>query len=134
LRKDQNCANNIIRLLKSKKFSRRLHKNHKEKNSIWHTSQSAESTKVHIVYDASAKANDDSLSLNDCLQRGSALQNLLWNILVRNRFKPLALAADLKQAFLQIGIKEKDRDALRFHWIEGDPREIDVYQFTCALF
>jgi hypothetical protein len=79
--------------------------------------ESAESTKVRIVYDASARANDDSLSLNDCLEMGPALQNLLWNILVRNRFKPVALAADLKQAFLQIRIKAKDGDALSFHWI-----------------
>ena len=85
------------------------------------------STKVRIVYDASARANDDSLSLNDCLETRPALQNLLCNILVRNRFKPVALAADLKRAFLQIRIKAKDRDALRFHWIE-------VYRFTRALF
>ena len=97
--------------------------------------ESAESTKVRIVYDASAKANDDSLSLNDCLETGPPLQNLVWNILVRNRFKPVALAADLKQAFLQIRIQKKDRDALRFHWIsEENPREIEVYRFTRALF
>ena len=96
--------------------------------------ESAESTKVRIVYDASAKANDDSLSLNDCLETGPTLQNLLWNILVRNRFKPVALAADLKQAFLQIRIKKEDRDALRFYWInEENPSEIEVYRFTRAL-
>ena len=66
---------------------------------------------------------------------GPTLQNLLWNILVRNRFKPVALAADLKQAVLQIRIKNEDRDALRFHWInEENPSEIEVYWFTCALF
>jgi hypothetical protein len=47
----------------------------------------------------------------------------------------VALAADLKQAFLQIRIKAKDRDALRFHWInEQNPEEIEVYRFTQALF
>ena len=97
--------------------------------------ETAESTKVRIVYDASAKASDNSLSLNDCLETGPALQNRLWNILVRNRFKPVALSADLKQAFLQIRIKEKDRDALRFHWVsEENPKEIIVYRFTRALF
>ena len=45
--------------------------------------QSAETTKVRIVYDTSAREFDDSLSLNDCLETGPVLQNLLWDILVR---------------------------------------------------
>ena len=39
--------------------------------------ESAESTKLRIVFDASAKANEKSPSLNDCLETGPALQNLL---------------------------------------------------------
>lgn len=66
--------------------------------------ESAESTKLRIVFDASAKANEKSPSLNDCLEKGPALQNLLWDILVRNHLKPIALAGDLKH-----------RDALWFH-------------------
>ena len=47
----------------------------------------------------------------------------------------MALAADLKQAFLQIRFKKEDRDALRFDWInEENPSEIEVYRFTRALF
>ena len=38
------------------------------------------------------------LAINDCLETGSALQNLIWDIFVRNRFKPIALSGDLKQA------------------------------------
>ena len=82
--------------------------------------ESAESTKVRVVYDASAKESEDSPSLNDCLETGPILQNLLWNVLVSNRFKPVALSADLKQAFLQIRIKQKDRDVLRFHWLSKE--------------
>ena len=66
--------------------------------------ESAESTKIRIVFDGSARANERSPSLNDCLETGPPLQNLLWNVLVRNRFKAVALAGDLKQAFLQIRI------------------------------
>ena len=81
-----------------------------------------------IVYDASAKANNGSLSLNNCLEMGPTLQNLLWNILVHNQFKLVALAADLKQAFLQVRIKKEDWDALRFHWInEENPSNIEVF-------
>ena len=90
---------------------------------------------MRIVYDASARANEKSPSLNDCLERGPLLQNLMWSVLVRNRFKSVALAGDMKQAFLQIGIREEDRDSLRFHWIKSkDPSQVQVYRFTRALF
>ena len=69
--------------------------------------ESAKSTKLRIVYDASAKANEKSPSLTDCLETGPSLQNLLWDVLVRNRLKPIALAGDLKQAFLQVRISQK---------------------------
>lgn len=62
----------------------------------------AESTKPRIVYDASARKNSKSLSLKDCLGTSSALQNLLWSILTRTRFKPIALCSDLQKAFFQM--------------------------------
>ena len=31
---------------------------------------------------------------------------------------PVALNCDMKKAFLQIRVREDDRDVLRFHWIE----------------
>ena len=46
----------------------------------------AESTKLRVVYDASARENNNKPSLNDCLHPGPLLQNLLWSILVRSRF------------------------------------------------
>ena len=97
--------------------------------------EKAETTKVRIVFDASAKANEDSPSLNECLETGPPMQNLLWEVLVRNRVKPIALAADIKQAFLQVRIRPEHRDALRFHSIKNkDPSAIEVLQFTRALF
>ena len=78
----------------------------------------AESTKLLIVYDASARPDGNSPSLNECLEPGPPLQNRLWSVIVRNRFHPVALAGDLKQAFLQIRIRETDRDVMRFHWLK----------------
>lgn len=75
----------------------------------------AESTKLRIVYDASARESNNQPPLNDCLNPGPPLQNRLWDILVRSRFYPVLLTGDLKKAFLQIRIKEEERDALRFH-------------------
>ena len=95
----------------------------------------AESTKTRIVYDASAHPNDKSPSLNECLEPGPALQNQLWSVLVRNRFHPIALSGDLKQAFLQVHIREADRDVLRFHWLKDlTTREVETLRFTRALF
>ena len=62
----------------------------------------AESTKLRVVYDASARENPHAPSLNDCLYAGPPLQNRLWNVLVRMRFHPVALTGDVKQAFLQV--------------------------------
>ena len=73
--------------------------------------------------------------MDDCLENGPPLQNLLRSVLVRNRFKPIALSGDLKQAFLQVRIKEADRDALRFHWIKDrDSSQVETLRFTRAFF
>ena len=61
--------------------------------------ENATSTKTRIVYDASARANESSPSLNDCLEVGPALQNQLWSVLVRGRFHTIALTADIQKPF-----------------------------------
>ena len=94
----------------------------------------AETTKLRVVYDASAKESETQPSLNDCLHPGPPLQNLLWDVLVRSRFHPILLTRDLKQAFLQVRIQAQDRDSLRFRWIEPNSDAIQVYRFTRALF
>ena len=45
--------------------------------------ETAESTKLRIVYDASARAWNGAPSLNECLNTGPPLQNKLWSVLVR---------------------------------------------------
>ena len=69
----------------------------------------AESTKVRIVYDASAREDATKSSLNDCLHPGPPLQNQLWDILVKSRFNPVLFTGDLRKAFLQIRIKQEER-------------------------
>ena len=62
--------------------------------------ENAESTKLRVVYDASARAYDGVPSLNECLHTGPPLQNELCNVIVRNRFHPIAVAGDMHKAFL----------------------------------
>ncbi len=95
----------------------------------------AESTKMRIVYDCSAKSDRNSPSLNDCLDPGPPLQNKLWNVLVRGRFHPVCLTGDLRKAFLQVRIRDGDRDALRFHWLKSlDTNEVETYRLSIAQF
>ena len=97
--------------------------------------ESAETTKMRIVYDASARAYDSASSLNDCLEVGLPLQNELWKVLLRGRFHSVAIAGDIRKAFLQVRIREQDRDALRFHWLHSkDPLHVCTYRFTRTLF
>lgn len=94
-----------------------------------------QSTKLRIVYDASARAYESAPSLNDCLEIGPPLQNQVWKVLLRGRFYTVALAGDIQKAFLQVRIRPEDRDALRFHWLRNeDPHQVRTYRFTRALF
>ena len=67
----------------------------------------AETTKLRIVYDASAKEQTEQPSLNDCLNPGPLLQILMWQILIRARFYPVLLTSDMQKAFLQVRIKKE---------------------------
>ena len=93
--------------------------------------EQAETTKMRIVYDASARERLSEPSLNDCLHTGPALQPKLQNILIRNRMKPVTLLGDIRQAFLQIGIDKEDRDAFRFFWVKDlETFEVITLRFT----
>ena len=77
--------------------------------------EAVETTKLGIVCDASSKPTRNSAFLNDCLETGAPLQNSMWNILVRSRFKSILLCGDIENIFLHIRIRECDRKVLRFH-------------------
>ena len=72
--------------------------------------------------------------MNDCLNAGPLFQNKRWDVLVRQRFYPVAVTGDLKKAFLQVRIRELDRDALRFHWKNNEHSPLETLRFTRALF
>jgi hypothetical protein len=97
--------------------------------------ETAESTKLRVVYDVSARPTKESPSLNDCLEVVPPLQNKMWSLLVRGRFHPVCLSGDFRKAFLQVRISSGDRDVLRFHWLKDiNMDEIQTLRFTRALF
>ena len=97
--------------------------------------KAAQTTKVRIVYDASAKSSSKNVSLNECLETGPLLQNLIWDILTKSRFRPILLCGDIEKAFLQIHIRESERDVLRFHWVNSlESKNIEILRFTRLVF
>jgi len=76
---------------------------------------SSETTKIRPVFDASAKRKG-SPSLNDCLEKGPNLIDLIPSIMNRFRFRKIGVVSDIKKAFLQMSVLENDRDFMRFLW------------------
>ena len=56
-------------------------------------------TKMRIVYDASAKKSPTALSLNDCLHTGPNLMQELPKILLTFRINQIAFAADIEKVY-----------------------------------
>ncbi|GFQ94157.1 transposable element Tcb2 transposase [Trichonephila clavata] len=90
-------------------------------------------TKVRMVYDASS--NEKHLnSLNNCLHSGPNLNPNILDMIVNFRTFNIAFCADLEKRFLQIGIKEEDRDYLKFLWFSNEKDNFKILRFTRAPF
>ena len=90
-------------------------------------------TKTRIVFDASAKFQ--GTSLNEELYAGPQLQNGLFDVLLRFRCFPVAVACDVSDMYLQIRIPIEGRSKFRFLWrsLEVD-RKPDIYEFERVVF
>lgn len=75
-------------------------------------------TKIRSVFDASA-CKKGHPSLNQCLERGPNLIELVPSSLNRFREQEIDVISDIKKTFLQIIVNRRDRDYLRFFWIEN---------------
>ena len=102
----------------------------------WNIRVDRDTTKLRIVFDASSKTCN--VSLNDCLLKGpNYIFDFQFFFFLRFRLFPIAITADIEKAFLQIGIKEADRDYLRFLWVDDILKEnpkIIRNRFACVIF
>ena len=95
-----------------------------------------ETTKVRIVFDASAKYQNQ-FSLNDILDPGPCLLPYISDILIRFRLGKIGVAADTRKAFLPIAINKNDRDYLRMIWFDNlfiENAEIKILRFARLVF
>ncbi|XP_053398138.1 uncharacterized protein LOC128556612 [Mercenaria mercenaria] len=90
-----------------------------------------ETTKVRIVFDASAKYQN--VCLNDVVYAGPKLQNEFFDVRFRFRKKPVAIVCDIAEMYLRVGILETDRRFHRFLWnSKCDPPE--QHEFNRLVF
>ena len=95
------------------------------------------STKLRVVFDASAKPSSNSPSLNKCLYSGTALTPTIFNVLLRFREKRIALVGGIEKAFVNVEVPEEDRDVLRFLWVDSLEEEnsgLMFYRFCRVVF
>jgi len=83
---------------------------------------SSTTTPVRPVFDASCKIKGFP-SLNDCLQKGPNLMELIPSILLRFRENKIGVISDIRKAFLMVGMDEEDRNFLKFLWWEDESQE-----------
>ncbi|KMQ85547.1 retrotransposon domain containing protein [Lasius niger] len=89
-------------------------------------------TRIRPVFDASAKTKD-SPSLNQCLETGPNLIELIPTMLHRFRERKIGVTADIARAFLQINISPSDRNVLRFLWWNTDGK-LETYRHRRVVF
>ena len=97
--------------------------------------QDKETTKLRVVYDASARSTGPSL--NECLYVGPKFNQIIMELLVGFRVHKSDFIADIEKAFLMISVGKQDRDVLRFLWVKDiyqNPPEIQVLRFARVTF
>ncbi|XP_066583634.1 uncharacterized protein [Prorops nasuta] len=79
------------------------------------TKNSSHTTKIRIVFDASAK-NIKGVSLNDVLMVGPTIQDKLISHLTRFRMYNFIITADIEKMYRQVLVHKEDRKFQRILW------------------
>ncbi|GBN95490.1 hypothetical protein AVEN_59306-1 [Araneus ventricosus] len=91
-------------------------------------------TKERPVFDGSAKTRN-TVSINECIEKGPNLIEMIPAILNRFRWGKIGVISEIKQALLQIALNESDRDVLQFMWWkDGDPENTVTYRHCRVIF
>ncbi|XP_075211192.1 uncharacterized protein LOC142318507 [Lycorma delicatula] len=95
--------------------------------------QTSSTTKLRVVFDASAKA-DNGISLNDTLIVGPTVQQDLISIVLRFRTHVYAMTADIAKMYRQVLVDPRDYDLQRIIWRNSVEEEIGHYQLKTIAY
>ena len=97
-----------------------------------HVVKENSTTRIRPVFNASSKQKGYP-SLNDCVEKGLNLIELIPSMISRFRLFKFGVTADVRKAFLQISLNKQDRDFLRFLWYDKDG-ELKYYRHCRVVF
>lgn len=95
--------------------------------------ESSTSTKLRVVFDASAKTSS-GVSLNDKMMIGPTIQQTLLSILLRWRKYKYAMTADVEKMYRQILVREKDTNFQRIVWRNIPSGPIKSYRLNTVTY
>nr|XP_018906994.1 PREDICTED: uncharacterized protein LOC109036994 [Bemisia tabaci] len=95
--------------------------------------ESSSSTKLRVVFDASAKSST-GLCLNDILLNGQKLQKDIRHVLLHFRRHPIAISADIRQMYLQIELHPDDWFYQLILWRKDKNEPILTYALATVAF
>ena len=95
--------------------------------------ESSTSTKICVVFDASARASN-GISLNDSLLIVPTLHPKLETILLCFRTYPVAITADISKMYRVVELAEPDKDLHRFVWRLQTSDPVTDYRMTRVTF
>jgi len=95
--------------------------------------ESSTTTKLRVVFDASAKSMSGS-SLNDQFLVGPTVHPPLIDVLIRFRRHKVAMTADVSKMYREVIIPEDQRDLHRFLWRGDRAQSIGEYRMTRLTF
>lgn len=95
---------------------------------------SSMTTKVRIVFDASAKSSN-RCSLNDTLMVGPTIQDDIFTLLLRFRLPNFVLTGDIEKMYRQVLVRPEDRKFQRIFWRDQPTdKESSVYEIQTVTF
>jgi len=90
-------------------------------------------TKVRVVFDASAKSSS-GISLNNVLKCGPTVQEDLFGILTRFRKHQYVITSDIEKMFRQVQVAKEDWDLQRILWRSKPDGLLRTYQLTTVTY
>lgn len=91
------------------------------------------STKLRVVFDASSKTTSQ-ISLNNILMVGPTIQPCVYATLLRFRFRPFAMTADITKMYRQVMIDENQRDFQMIIWRRSQDEPLQIYRLNTVTY